>query len=373
VSATSPFQDAVVLAPLTVGGNLPFRRLCVDFGATITCSEMAYARELVRGGRKERALLRHHPSEPCYGVQLATRDPAEAVEAGRIAVDAGARFVDLNCGCPIHEVTRRGLGAALLERPAKLGRIVEAMASALPVPVTVKIRAGWDASSINARTVARVVEEAGAAALTVHGRTREQRYARAADYGLVAEIAAERSIPVFANGDLLTWYEVEDKVSGTPIAGVMLARGALIKPWLFAEILERRERAPDAAERLAILHRFAGHLREHFGDDDLGRRRAMTFLPWHLSLFHRYRPLPEDPWREAARSHPLLQTRMPHPPPEPLERALASRDDAVHAKLADLLWDERDPEALEGGVRTLGASLPALDAEEAVDGLMPAG
>ena len=134
------WHGSTILAPLTKGGNLPFRRLCVDFGARITMSEMAYARQVVRGSRSELALLRKHSSESCYGVQLAVSKPEEGVKAGKRAVEQGAAFVDINAGCPIHDVVRRGMGATLLQRPAALARVVEAMAAALPVPVTVKIR-----------------------------------------------------------------------------------------------------------------------------------------------------------------------------------------------------------------------------------------
>ena len=137
------WHDKVLLAPLTKGGNLPFRRLCVDFGAEITVSEMAYARQVVRGSRSELALLRKHASEACFGVQLAVGKAEEAVAAGERAVRAGASFVDVNAGCPIHDVVRRGMGATLLQRPAAFARLVARLVDELPVPVTVKIRTGW--------------------------------------------------------------------------------------------------------------------------------------------------------------------------------------------------------------------------------------
>ena len=142
---------------------MPFRRLCVEFGAEITTSEMAYARQINRRSRAELALLRKHPSELCFGVQLAAGKATDAISAGRRAIDQGALFVDLNCGCPIHDVVKRGMGATLLQRPAALGRIVEAMVEGLSVPVTVKIRSGWKQDKNNASEVARIIEEAGAA------------------------------------------------------------------------------------------------------------------------------------------------------------------------------------------------------------------
>lgn len=353
------FAGKVLLAPLTKGGNLPFRRLCLDLGAEITMSEMAYSRQVVRGNKAELALLRRHPDEACFGVQIAASKPDEAVKAGTVAAERGAAFVDLNCGCPIHDTVKRGMGATLLKKPAALARIVEAMARELPVPVTVKIRTGWKESERNGPELARIIEESGAVAVAVHGRTREQRYTRKADWEMIAQIAAERSIPVIGNGDLLTHYEVEDRWQSSGCAAVMLGRGALIKPWLFREIAEKREWQPTAEERLALYQRLAGYMREHFRDDERGRVRAMRFLPWHLGMFCRWRPWPEDEYREASREHPLMQTRDERPAPEdPLECLLRDPREAVHDALAAILWDASDADAAVAEARALAERMP---------------
>jgi len=205
------FGDRVFLAPLTKGGNLPFRQLCLAHGCGVTMSEMAYAFQIVRGSRSELALLRKHPDEACFGVQIAAAKPDQAVAAGLAAVERGASWIDVNCGCPIRDVVRRGMGAVLMQRPQRLARIVEAMVDGLPVPVSVKVRLGWSAGTPNVSEVARIAEESGAAAIAVHGRSREQRYSRAADWDAIAQVAAERSVPVIGNGDLLTWYETRDR------------------------------------------------------------------------------------------------------------------------------------------------------------------
>ncbi|MGE3171442.1 MAG: tRNA-dihydrouridine synthase family protein [Planctomycetota bacterium] len=337
------FRGRVILAPLTKGGNLPFRRLCTAYGCAVTTSEMAYAGQVLRQKPTELALLRKHADEPCFGVQLAASKPEPAIQAGLVAVERGAAFVDLNCGCPIHDVVRRGMGATLLQRPAHLGRLIAAMVQGLPVPVTVKIRLGWSDDDRNASEIARIAEESGAAALCVHGRTREQRYTKAADWDAIAAITAERSIPVIGNGDILTWYEAEDLQQKSGCASLMLGRGALIKPWLFQEIAERREIEPGAEERVAILRRFVTFQKEHFRDDEKGRKRAMFFLPWHLGFFCRYRPLPAAQYREQARQHPLLQTRRPDTEEVPvLEALLRDPREDVHALLAAALWDAAD-------------------------------
>jgi len=353
------FSGSVILAPLTKGGNLPFRRLCLDHGAVVTMSEMAYVRQVVRRSKPELALLRKHPDESAYGVQLAAGKPEEAVKAGLAAVERGASFVDLNCGCPIHDTVKRGMGATLLQRPAAMGRILEALAAALPVPVTVKIRTGWSESKINADEVAKIAEESGAAAITVHGRTREQRYTRAADWDVVRRLTADRGIPVIGNGDLLTWYEVEDRWQAAGCAAVMLGRGALIKPWLFREVAESKEWIPSPVERLAVYWQLAAYMKEHFRDDERGRERAMRFLPWHMGFFCRWRPWPEAEFRAASREHPLLQTRDERPPPDDvLEQLLRDPRPEVHQALADLLWAAPDAAAAAVAAAELASKTP---------------
>jgi tRNA-dihydrouridine synthase 3 len=362
LSAPSPFRDAVVLAPLTVGGNLPFRRLCSELGADVTVGEMAVVRKLLSGSPSEFALLRSHPDERFFGVQLADKKPETLAEGARLAESRGARFVDLNCGCPIDQITRRGLGASLLLKPGRLGRLVAAMKAAVSVPVTVKLRAGWSEAKVNVHEVARVCEESGADAIAIHGRTREQRYSKAADWDLIGRVAAERGVPVIGNGDVLTAYEARQRTERTGVRAVMLGRGALIKPWLFRELKTGETWLPTAEERFSVLWRFAELLREHFGADERGTRRALRFLPWHLNFFCRYVPLPEACHAEAAREHPLIQSRLqPVPGESPLERLLADARPAVHERFAvELLAAESREEALERALR-LQAVVPEGD------------
>jgi len=361
---SSPFEDKVVLAPLTFGGNLPFRRLCVEFGAEVTVGEMAVVRKLRSGSPSEFALLRSHPDEPFFGVQLADRRAETLAEAARLAESRGARFVDLNCGCPINEITRRGLGASLLRKPSRLGRLVTAMKGAVSVPVTVKVRSGWSEGKPNVAEVARVCEESGADAIAIHARTREQRYNRSADWDLIGRVAAGRRIPVIGNGDILTHYEARERMAQAGVRSVMLGRGALIKPWLFREIREGRVWQPTPEERLAVLWRFVELLRDHFGPDERGRSRALRFLPWHLNFFCRYRSLPEEEYAVRAREHPLIQSRLPAGPfLSPLERLLADGRAATHEQLARELLDCSSGQEALARVQSLAATLPAGEAE----------
>ena len=360
MSEASPFDGAVVLAPLTVGGNLAFRRLCTELGADVTVGEMAVVRKLLGGSPSEYALLKSHPDERFFGVQLADRKPESLAEAARIAESRGARFVDLNCGCPIHEITRRGLGASLLRKPTRVGRLVEAMRKAVQVPVTVKLRAGWSERETNVSAVARACEESGAAAIAIHGRTREQRYGKAADWDLIGRVAAERGVPVIGNGDILTHYEARDRMARSGVRSVMLARGALIKPWLFREIKDKSAWLPSPEERFAVVWRLLELLGEHFGNDERGRKRTMRFLPWHLNFLCRYVPLPEEEYAEPSRQHPLLQSRLSAPlPSSPLERLLGDSRPETHLRFAEeLLASPSRDEALER-CRRLAATLPA--------------
>ncbi|OUS46682.1 tRNA-dihydrouridine synthase [Ostreococcus tauri] len=165
-------------------------------------------------------------------------------------MESGADFVDLNCGCPIHETWRRGLGAALLKKPEKLERLVNGIVSGIDgAPLTVKIRLGIESSS-PATKIAERLENAGAAAIIVHGRTKEQRYTKSADYDVIRQIVSERAIPVIGNGDVLTWYDAQQRLDYSGCAGIMVGRGALIKPWIFKEFREKKEWEPTAEDRV---------------------------------------------------------------------------------------------------------------------------
>lgn len=353
------FRDRVFLAPLTKGGNLPFRRLCLEHGCVVTMGEMAYAYQVVKRSRSELALLRKHDDETCFGAQIAAMRIDDAVRAGEVAVANGASWVDLNCGCPIHDIVKRRMGATLLRKPQKLARLVAGMVEGISVPVTVKIRLGWSEEEQNASEVARVCEEAGAQAVFVHGRTKDQRYSRAADWDAIKQIAAERTIPVIGNGDLLTWYEVRDRWQESGVASVMIGRGALIKPWIFREIAEQKAWEPAARERLGVYLDFTRKLKEHFREDEKGRERTMRFLPWHLDFFCRYRPFSSEHWVAAAKEHPLMQTRMPAEEGlSVLEQLLRDPRKEMHERIADALWAAGDLDEAEALTLALAAEMP---------------
>jgi tRNA-dihydrouridine synthase 3 len=325
------------MGPMTKGSNLPYRRLCVELGARITVSEMTVARRLKQKRKSEFALIRHFDEEPCFGVQLASTSPEELAWAAALAESRGAQFVDLNCGCPIDHFTHKGLGASLGRQPSRQRRLVEAMKRAVSgIPVTAKIRLGWNDDGRNALDQARAIADGGADALTVHGRTRNARYRTAADWDAIREVAAGVPIPVIGNGDVLYGHDVEPLRAGAACAAVMTARGALIRPWIFREHREGYH-ALDADARLAIYRRYATLAREHWGDDDHGLARARQFTRWHLDFWCR------DMRRHDDGSFPSMQVRERSVHPRsPLEALLCRSDAAALEYLADCLVFERE-------------------------------
>lgn len=345
-------SGALIMAPMTKGSNLPYRRLAIELGARVLISEMAVARRLKQRRGSEFALLRKVPGEPCFGVQLAGNKPEEMAWAAQLAESRGADFIDVNLGCPIDHFTRMGLGAALGRQPNKIRRIVEAMKAAVTVPVTVKIRMGWKADQLNYLEQARAAVDGGADGVFVHGRTREARYRYPANWEAIAEVAAALPVPVVGNGDLLFPHEVHERLAASGCAAVMTARGALIKPWIFREMAIGYWDIT-AEERLDIYRRYTALALEHWGEDEHGRTRAREFLRWHAGFWCRYVP------RRSDFHWPSMQTReVLDNPRSALEALLARADDAA----LDYVTDE----LLNGGTLSEPppVPMPAGDARE---------
>ncbi|KAI5121594.1 hypothetical protein M0805_009465 [Coniferiporia weirii] len=295
------------LAPLTTVGNLPFRQLCVSLGADITCGEMGLATSFLQGSKEEWSLVRRHPSERNFGVQLAGSKPgALTATAETIAREFGPRgvdFVDVNCGCPIDLVVRSGSGSGLLDTPGKLSKILVGMNKALgEIPLTVKLRTGVKEGRNTAhRLMPRLAAETGISAMTLHGRTRQQRYTKLADWDYIREcVDAVRAreaeedlapIPIFGGGDCFSSQGYWESVERGGVDGVMVARGALIKPWVFTEIKERREWDISARERLELLRKYAEFGLNHFGSDTAGVNTTRRYLCEAMSFTHRYVPI----------------------------------------------------------------------------------
>src|SRR5215212_2219854 len=239
VDLRETLTGAVVMAPMTKGSNLPYRRLCVELGARVTISEMTVARRLKQRRKAEFALIRKFEGEPCFGVQLAGTNPEEIGWAAALVEARGADLVDLNCGCPIDHFTHKGIGAALGRQPQRIRRIIDAMKKAVTnIPVTVKLRLGWNDDMRNVIEQAQAAVDAGVDAIFVHGRTRSARYRFAADWDAIGTVVSAVPVPVIGNGDILFPDDVQRALARSGCAGLMSARGVLIKPWLFREVNE---------------------------------------------------------------------------------------------------------------------------------------
>lgn len=289
MTARDLFLGRLIMAPMTRGTDLPYRRLLGEWGAEVVVGEMAYAHKVVKRDRAESALVRRHPSERVFGVQLAGKVPETMAEAARIAEDGGADFLDVNLGCPIDEATRRGFGAALLRRASRVAAIVEAMKRAVSVPVTIKLRLGWSSEKPTYLKIARAAVDAGVDAIALHARSRAQRYRRPADWSHVRALVESVDVPVIGNGDLFGWRDARRRLDETGCAAVMIGRWALSKPWVFREWNDRADIEMDADARLAVLERYVELCRELLGDDDRGRTRVRRFLTFHQDFFARYR------------------------------------------------------------------------------------
>jgi nifR3 family TIM-barrel protein len=225
------------LAPMAGVSDKIFRRLCKEYGADVLTTEFVSAEGIFRRNERTREYLDFDEIERPIGVQLFGADAAHMAEAAKQVVDwVRPDFVDLNFGCPVNKVVCKNGGSALLKDCPTLANLAESVANAIaPLPTTAKIRIGWDADSINAVRVAKVLEECGVRALTVHGRTRAQGYSGAADWNVIGEVAAAVSIPVIGNGDLVSAADVAKRRRETGISGAMIGRAAMGTPWIFRE------------------------------------------------------------------------------------------------------------------------------------------
>ena len=237
--------NPLVLAPMAGVTDLAFRRTCREKGAGLTVTEMVSAKALCYQDRKSRGLLKLAPGEHPVSAQIFGSDPVCMAEAAQIAAElSGADLIDINMGCPVGKVVANGDGSALMKDPEKAARIAEAVVKASPVPVTVKMRRGWDKGSINAVELAKMLEQAGVSAIAVHGRTRTQMYSGQADWTTIGQVKETVSVPVIANGDI---FSAEDAVRILQFTGAdmaMIGRGCFGNPWLFQQAQAALEGRP---------------------------------------------------------------------------------------------------------------------------------
>lgn len=295
--------------------NLPFRRLMRELGASLGVSELASATGIRHGSRNTDRLLALHEAERPVGLQIFGESEADLVFAAQDVERRGADFVDLNLGCPVQKIVTKGAGAALCRNPAELATILRAMVKAVKIPVTIKIRTGWDAGTRNALEVVRAATDAGVAWVAIHGRTRAQGYSGLADWDFIGEIKAKASVPIVGNGDVVTAEIAVRRLRDTGVDAVMIGRGALKNPFLFREAqsllggqaLETEK--PRSQALLKILQRQKGLLDEFF-PPDLAALHVKKFLGWYATGYpgcHEFRKKifgaisVEEVWPEAQR------------------------------------------------------------------------
>ncbi|KAG6762919.1 hypothetical protein POTOM_033446 [Populus tomentosa] len=289
------FRGKLYLAPLTTVGNLPFRRVCKALGADVTCGEMAMCTNLLQGQASEWALLRRHSSEDLFGVQICGAYPDTVTRTVElIDQECTVDFIDINMGCPIDIVVNKGAGSSLLTKPMRMKSIIEATSGTVEKPITVKVRTGYFEGKNRIDSLIVDIGKWGASAVTIHGRTRQQRYSKLADWDYINQCArkAPDSLQVLGNGDVFSYVDWNNHKSDCPeLSSCMIARGALIKPWIFTEIKEQRHWDISSGERLNILKDYVRSGLEHWGSDTKGVETTRHFLLEWLSYTCRYVPV----------------------------------------------------------------------------------
>ena len=278
--------NPLIVAPMAGVTDRPFRLLCRRMGAGLAVSEMVIADSKLWHTRKSQTRMNHEGEPEPRSVQIAGGDPEMLANAARLNAEFGAQIIDINMGCPAKKVCNKAAGSALMKDEALVRDILEAVVAAVDIPVTLKMRTGWDREHRNAPLIARMAEDAGIQALAIHGRTRADAYKDEAEYDTIADVKSRVSIPVFANGDINSPEQAQHVLKFTGADGLLIGRGAQGRPWIFREILHFLETGKHLAEppvdeveqvlseHLDALHRFYG--------ETMGVRIARKHVGWYL-------------------------------------------------------------------------------------------
>ena len=278
------------LAPMAGVADRAFREICTDFVASYVVTEMVSSKGISYNSEKSAQLMVVENSPCPAAVQLFGDEPDTVAYAAKFALQYSPDIIDINMGCPAPKISGNGSGCALMKNPKLCGEIVSAVKKAVDIPVTVKIRKGWDNDSVNALEVAKYCEDNGADALTIHGRTREQFYSGTADWDIIAEVKSALSIPVIGNGDIVDAKSAAAMYEQTNCDYIMVGRGALGNPWIFRQINAWFDRdtfivPPSIDERLSVMYRHIRLACEYKGER-IGIREARKHIAWYLKGFH---------------------------------------------------------------------------------------
>lgn len=270
------------LAPMAAVTNAPFRLLARECGSGLTTTEEIDAISLVRGSRVALDIVRYYPQERPLAMQLLGADADLLVAAAELVQDAGADIVDLNMGCPVPKIVKQGKGAALMRDVCATAEVLRRLRAAVRIPLTVKIRGGWDDAHLNAVEVARMAEDVGVDAITVHPRSRSQRFTGRAPWQIIADVVDAVRVPVTGNGDVRSLADARRMMAETGCQNVMIGRGALGRPWVFDETIACLPQDEKWRRKRAIIERHIALLDEHYADDE---RYHLNQLRKHLGWY----------------------------------------------------------------------------------------